>query len=192
MYQLSRVRPRMLPAVISAGLLLGIITTAYAGSAGTTINFSARLVGGTCQIAADRTSIPFSPVSSSTIIGAGTDGVDPQLLTLSFSGCSGWGLTPKVQVQGTTITAGIPLFRTDNQTSTYSQGYGVKLVQQGKTAALANLDKVTVGSPEDQLNTLNGQLLTFEARLSCGNCTPGSGVRGGDLNATVTFQFLYE
>lgn len=192
MHPISRVRPRVLSVILCAGLLLGLTTTAQAGSTGATVNFAATLVGGTCQIAVDRTTIPFDPVPSSVIIGAGVDGIDPQLLTLTFTDCSGWGLTPKIQVSGTTLMAGIPLFRNANAASDYSQGYGVKLVRQGQTAALASLDKVTVGTADTQLSTLNSQSLTFEARLSCGSCTPGPGLNGGNLNATVTFQFLYE
>ncbi|WP_226721514.1 fimbrial protein [Yersinia intermedia] len=192
MYQTARMSPRFLSAVACMGLLLGFAINAQAGSTGTTINFAATLVGGTCQIAVDRTTIPFDPVSSSEVIREGVNGIAPQLLTLSFSDCSGWGLTPKIQVSGTTITSGIPLFRNDNAASDYSQGYGVKLVQQGQTTAIANLDKLTVGTANTQISALNSQPLTFEARLSCGSCTSGPGLKGGNLNATVTFQFIYE
>ncbi|WP_447885636.1 fimbrial protein [Serratia fonticola] len=192
MQQTPRVGPRFLFTLVFAGLLLGLVSNAGAGSAGTTVNFAAKLVGGTCQIAVDRTTIAFTPVSSSVVKGAGVDGIDPQLLTLSFSDCAGWGLTPKIQVSGTTITAGIPLFRNVNAASDYSQGYGVKLVQQGQATAISSLDKLTVGSANAQLSALNSQSLTFEARLSCGSCTPGPGLSGGNMNATVTFQFIYE
>lgn len=192
MQQTPRVSPRFLSTLVCAALLLGLTRNVQAGSAGATVNFAATLVGGTCQIAVDRTTIPFSPVSSSVVKEAGVDGIDPQLLTLSFSDCAGWGLTPKIQVSGTTITAGIPLFRNANAASDYSQGYGVKLVQLGQISAIASADKLTVGSADTQLSALNSQSLIFEARLSCGSCTPGPGLSGGNMNATVTFQFLYE
>ncbi|WP_250208869.1 hypothetical protein [Klebsiella pneumoniae] len=55
-----------------------------------------------------------------------------------------------------------------------------------------NMDKLIVGTADQQLNTLNGQTLNFEARLSCGNCTAGPSLKGGNMNATVTLQFIYE
>lgn len=192
MYHNARNCATTLAGVMLSGILFALTTPAYAGSSSTTVNFSATLVGGSCQISVDRSSITFSPVSSSTVIAAGVDGIDPQLFSMSFSGCDGWGLTPKVQIKGNTFTSGIPLFRNDNAASDYSQGYGVKLVQQGQTTAIENMDKLVVGTSDQQLNTLNGQVLNFEARLSCGNCTAGPSLKGGNMNATVTLQFIYE
>lgn len=192
MCQRVRIRPYIFSFILLSGVLAGFTSSAYAGSAGTTVNFSATLVGGSCQISVNRASITFSPVSSSTVIAAGTDGIDPQLFSMSFSGCDGWGLTPKIQIKGNTFTSGIPLFRNDNAASDYSKGYGVKLVQQGKTTALGDMAKVVAGTPDQQLSVLNGQTLNFEARLSCGNCTPGPSLSGGNMNATVTLQFIYE
>lgn len=192
MFQIQNICTQALSTILCTGLIVGLSTTAQAGSAGATVNFAATLVGGSCQVAVDRTTIPFDPVPSSAVIGAGINGIDPQLVTLTFSGCSGWGLIPKIQVSGNTFIAGIPLFRNADAASDYSQGYGVKLVQQGQSTALASQDKVILGNADTQLSTLNSQSLTFEARLSCGSCTAGPGLHGGNLNATVTFRFLYE
>ncbi len=192
MHYNERTRSTKLVGFMLSGMLFALTTSVYAGSSSTTVNFSATLVGGSCQISVDRPSITFSPLSSSTVIAAGGDGIDPQLFSMTFSDCSGWGLTPKVQIKGNTFTSGIPLFRNDNAASDYSQGYGVKLVQQGQMAAIANMDKLIVGTADQQLNTLNGQTLNFEARLSCGNCTAGPSLKGGNMNATVTLQFIYE
>lgn len=191
MCQRASFLPYILSSILLSGVLPGFILLAFAGSAGTTVNFSATLVGGSCQISANQTSFTFPLVSSSTVIAAGTDGIDPQLFSISFSGCDGWG-APKVQIKGNTFTSGIPLFRNESAASDYSKGYGVRLIQQGKTAAIGNMDKVVAGVPDQEFSSLNGQELNFEARLSCGNCTPGPSLSGGNMNATVTFQFIYE
>ncbi|MGJ5719053.1 fimbrial protein [Morganella sp. B601] len=179
--------------VICGGGLPGLATVAQAaGSADTTINFSATLVGGSCKVAVDNKDITFDPVSSAAVIAAGENGIDPRSFTLSFLGCNGWGLTPKIKISGTTITSGIPLFRTSDTESGYSQGYGVKLTQQGENTAISDQSVITLGEKTAQLNLLESKPLTFEARLSCGSCTPGTGLSGGNLKAAVTFQFLYE
>ncbi|WP_127959445.1 fimbrial protein [Serratia microhaemolytica] len=193
MYHNNPTSRRFLSA-IAAGLLLSVTHNVQAaGSSSATVNFSATLVGGTCNVTVDRVTIPFDSVSSSVIIAAGQTGIDPQLLTLSFSDCAGsGGLIPKIQVSGTTITAGIPLFRNNNAASDYSQGYGIRLVQQGQNTAINHLDKLALADINEPISVLESRPLTFEARLSCGSCTPGPGLTGGNLNATVTFQFVYE
>lgn len=183
---------RFLSILISLSLLLCFATKIQAGSASAVANFTAAVRGGTCEVALDKTTIQFGTVSSSGIIAAGTDGVSPQNLTLSFSNCAGWGLTPKIQVAGTTITSGISLFRNNSAAIGYSQGYGVRLVEAGQTTVINDQDKLTVGNATDFLTVLDQSSVTFEASLSCGSCTAGPGLHGGNLNATITFQFLYE
>ncbi|HBY5878425.1 TPA: type 1 fimbrial protein, partial [Klebsiella pneumoniae] len=99
MHYNERTRSTKLVGFMLSGMLFALTTSVYAGSSSTTVNFSATLVGGSCQISVDRPSITFSPVSSSTVIAAGGDGIDPQLFSMTFSDCSGWGLTPKVQIK---------------------------------------------------------------------------------------------
>ncbi|WP_127959441.1 fimbrial protein [Serratia microhaemolytica] len=181
-------------SALTAGLLLTQATQIHAaGSASATVNFSATLTGGSCSVMVDRATIQFDSISSSTIIAAGESGIDPQLLTLSFSDCAGaGGLVPKLQVSGDSFSAGIPLFRNNEGTTDYSKGYGIRLVQQGQNNAIDNLDKLILATAEEPIEILENRPLTLEARLSCGSCVTGVNLRGGTLNATVTFRFVYE
>ncbi|WP_127960190.1 fimbrial protein [Serratia microhaemolytica] len=183
---------RFFPA-ITAGILLAISAGAQAaGSAAATVNFSASLVGATCDVNVDRANIAFGSVSSTVIIPAGTAGIDPQLFVLSFSNCASSGVIPKIRITGPTITSGIPLFRNSSADPNYSQGYGIRLVQQGQNTVLGNLDEIALAAASDPITDLYSNPLTLEARLSCGNCTAGPTLHGGALTATVTFQFVYE
>ncbi len=72
MHYNERTRSTKLVGFMLSGMLFALTTSSvYAGSSSTTVNFSATLVGGSCQISVDRPSITFSPVSSSTVIAAG-------------------------------------------------------------------------------------------------------------------------
>lgn len=174
------------------GVLLFVFTSAaFAGGGTTTLNFSATFIAASCDVTVDRANIAFVPAAYSQIAASGATGFDPQNFAIQFSNCQGVGATPKIQVKGATFTAGIPLFRDPSGVSGYSQGYGVQLVKTGTIVPIANLDKLSVGLPTDDLSVSSPAPLQLTASLSCGTCTK-SAVTAGTLKSVVTFQFLYE
>jgi type 1 fimbria pilin len=184
------------------GLLLGGgSVTVYAGTASTVFNFTATFVGGSCDISAPA-SVQFNggnAFSSNEIeqkVAATTES-----LTLTLSGCSGWGLTPAINVSGQTTTelGGESLFR-DVMGPVDAKGYGILLQTEGNgvfapNANLAQSGKITPinWDSDAKLNTLSGVSATvpLTATLTCGNCNY-AGRQGGEFKATVTFDFVYE
>ncbi len=71
MHYNERNRSTKLVGFMLSGMLFALTTSVYAGSSSTTVNFSATLVGGSCQISVDRPRDHILPVSSSTVIAAG-------------------------------------------------------------------------------------------------------------------------
>lgn len=156
---------------LTAGLLPAAFQTAEAGSLTQTINFNATFYGGSCEITAPA-QLPYNngnPLPDDLITG------DQRYrqFNITLSGCQGYFMAPKIAVTGNTITTsdGVKLFA--DATST-SKGYGVRLAADGS----------------NNVTSLNGPL-EFRGYLSCGACTPGAGLQGGELKATVTFTFLY-
>ncbi|WP_422527512.1 fimbrial protein [Serratia fonticola] len=165
-----------------------------AGQSSIPLNFSATIVAGTCDITVSPTTIDWNTVSSSDIKQAGETGIAPRDLAVNYASCTGFGIQPKLKVTGTILSAGIPLFtRTNGNGDDSALGYGIRLVDKASPqTALGDGDTVNVGTPETLLNGLNGTQTPFQASLSCGNSCSTSTLHGGTLNATVTFQFLYE
>lgn len=181
---------------LTAGLLPAAFQTAEAGSLTQTINFNATFYGGSCEITAPA-QLPYNngnPLPDDLITG------DQRYrqFSITLAGCQGYFMAPKIAVTGNTITTsdGVKLFA--DATST-SKGYGVRLATDGNTRFNANSNAAVTGTisaknwPADGSNnitSLNGPL-EFRGYLSCGACTPGAGLQGGELKATVTFTFLY-
>lgn len=165
-----------------------------AGQSSIPLNFSATLVAGTCDITVTPTTIDWGTVSSSDIKQAGEVGVEPRTLAVNYARCTGYSIQPKLKVTGTILSAGIPLFtRTNGSTGDNALGYGVRLVSgSSPETALSDGDTVNVSLPGVALSELDGTQTPFQASLSCGNACSTSTLYGGTLNATVTFQFLYE
>lgn len=188
--------------LLLVGLLLGGGgMTANADTASTTFNFTTTFVGGSCDIKAPA-SVQFNDgnaFSSNDIeqkVAATT-----VALTLTLSGCSGWGLAPAIKVSGQTTAelGGEPLFR-DVMGPVDAKGYGILLQTEGNVvfapnANLARSGKITSNNwnSDAQLDTLNGASATvpLTATLTCGNCNYASR-QGGEFKATVTFDFVYE
>ncbi|WP_235895009.1 fimbrial protein [Yersinia rochesterensis] len=190
MHQTPQVSSRFLSAPVWMGLLLTPLCT-QAGSTTATVNFTATFVNGTCQIAVDRPTIDFGSISASDIVASGSSGEGLQQFTVSFFDCSSaTGLTPKLKVTGTSFKSGITLFRNTNVANDYSQGYGVRILRQGQTTPITDGGVFTLGTKTTQLSDLNGTSLVSDVSISCGDCSQAR--KGGNLNATVTFQFIYE
>jgi type 1 fimbria pilin len=179
--------------VLNAGLLLWSIS-GIAGQSSNTVNFTATFIAGTCDITVTPASINWGAVSSSEIRQAGEAGTQPMDLSVNYANCTGLGVQPKLIINGTVLTAGIPLFtRNNNSGAESASGYGVRLVKStALQTALGNGDSVMVGTAGQQLDMLNGTSTEFKTSLSCGNNCADPSLRGGTLGATVTFQFLYE
>ena len=178
---------------------VGLSAPALAGSASATFNFTAMFVGGSCDIKAPQ-SIKFnngSPFSSREI----EEGVAAtnESFELTLSNCAGWGLTPSIKVSGPKTTDfGEALFRNAGGPID-AKGYGILLATQGNGSFGANLNLAANGtilaketwSTDTQLNTVNNTTVPMIATLTCGDCSYALR-QGGDLSATVTFDFVYD
>lgn len=177
----------------------GLSEQALAESANATFNFTARFVGGTCEIQAPA-SIKFNggtPFSSREIeerIATTRESFD-----LTLTGCDGWGLTPSITVSGAqTSDFGEPLFRNAGGPID-AKGYGILLATDGNGTFNANANLAANGailanenwSADWQLNTLNNVNVPMIATLTCGECNYALR-QGGNLSATVTFTFVYD
>jgi len=189
-------RSFLMTAMISVAVLSA---PTLAGSAKATFNFKAKFVGGSCDIQAPP-SIKFNngiPFSSQEIEdhGAATN----ESFELTLSKCSGWGLTPSIKVSGSQSSDfGVPLFRNVGG-SLDAKGYGILLATDGNGTFNANPNLAANGtiltkeswSKNAQLNTLNNTKIPMIATLTCGDCKYALR-QGGDLSATVTFNFVYD
>ncbi|WP_143970745.1 fimbrial protein [Morganella morganii] len=180
---------------LTAGLLPGAFQTAEAGSLNQGINFNATFYGGSCEITAPA-QLPYNngnPVPDDTIPG------DKRYrqFSITLSGCQGYFMAPKIGITGNIITTsdGVKLFADPSSTT---KGYGVRLATEGNARYNANSNAADNGVistkswPEggNSAPLLNGSL-EFRGYLSCGACTPGPELQGGELKATVTYTFLY-
>ncbi|WP_272689433.1 fimbrial-like protein [Providencia sp. PROV033] len=180
----------LIPTVLYAA---GMGQSAMAATTATT-KISASIVGGGCQITAPATVairngdlIPAEDITTTSDISETFD--------LTILGCKGYGLTPSITVEGDTNNAsGKDLFVGVGSTST---GYGILLSTDGnsnfnKSDNLATDKKITAQTKEwnkTSASTLNGTL-PLKAMVSCGDCTANN-LQGGELTASVTFNFFY-
>lgn len=180
-----------------ATMLFLSLSAAQAGSNSQVINFNATFYGGSCEVTAPP-ELPFAdgaPVADDSIPG------DKRFrqFNVTLSGCKGYFMAPKLSVSGYTITgSGGTLLFADAESTT--KGYGIRLATDGNTRFEANSNTAANGlikaknwpaAGNDTVATLDGPL-EFKGYLSCGTCTPASGLQGGKLKATVTFAFLYD
>lgn len=158
-------------------------------------NITANIVGGSCDIAAPATvaimngdPIPAENITTSSTISGDFD--------LTLSGCQGFGLTPAITIEGDVEDeSGTDLFVSSSSTSL---GYGILLSTAGNTnfqpstnlATSKNITAVTKSWGTTVASSLNGTL-PLKATVSCGTCTSTS-LQGGTLNASLTFEFLYQ
>lgn len=189
-------RSFLMMAMMSA---VGLSAPALAGTANATFNFTAMFVGGSCDITAP-SSIKFnngSPFSSREIEQRVAATNEPFELTLS--NCAGWGLTPSIKVSGSqTSDFGVPLFRNVGGPID-AKGYGILLATEGNGIFNSNPNLAANGailaknnwSTDAQLSTVNNTKVPMIATLTCGDCNYALR-QGGDLSATVTFDFVYD
>nr|WP_282553537.1 fimbrial protein [Providencia sneebia] len=162
------------------------------------VEFSAQIAyEGSCDISVP-ISIAFNnddPILPSQIEAA--DSVAKQTFNLTLANCKGIGVTPKIAVIGTSSTDyGKALF-IDSSDST-SVGYGILLQTNGNATFkenqnLAENKMISVSSSWDtstNLKTIEGTL-PMTATVTCGDCN-ASGRIGGELKASVTFDFQYD
>lgn len=183
-------------------VIVGLLLPAgelQAGSASTTLSFSAFFYGGSCDVTVPSTitynngaPLPYDEIPNNK---------QSRQFTLTLSGCQGYFLTPRIAVKGNTFTA-------DNNERLYTdassttKGYGVKLSTPGNTVFNANDNTAKPGNEVITIKTwpsggtsdvarLNSSL-NFNAVLACGTCTASDNLQNGELTATVTFSFLYD
>lgn len=180
-------------------LMLSVSTVqqAVAGSASSgEITFSARFVGGGCNISASVSEVVFGGgelIDPAEIISA-----PPQAeFDLTLSNCSGEGLLPKITVTGTSTTLfGPALFRSPMPASA-SDGYGILLSTTGNSSFNANTNLAATNVITAKNWNVSSQLsgldttLPVVATLTCGTCDY-SGRQSGDMIASVTFDFVYD
>ncbi len=188
---------RVMGTLMSLPLWLGVASLSHAGTGTTTLNFTATFVQGTCDIyanSATSTSVSFPSASPAAIAAAGSTGVNATNFEINFANCTDVvGGLPQLKITGTTINAGPAgneLFR--DVAGTASTGYGVRVVENGKTVHLKNGDILAFSgfTTLQNLNTLNGTKKDFTASLSCGDCTTLPRTVG-TLKAAVVFDFVY-
>ncbi len=194
--KISRRPSAVMTAVFMFVLPFCCLRPAWAGSASAVLNFSAVFVGGGCDISTSDAEIIFGggdPIMPSDIISS-----PPQAsFNLTLSSCSGYGLTPKINVAGESTTLfGPALFRSSADSA--SDGYGILLATAGNESFSENTNlaasKVITAKSWDTGTTLSSSTLDttlpVTATLTCGDCTYSR--RSGDLIATVTFDFVYD
>lgn len=181
-------------------VIVGLLLPAgelQAGSASTTLSFSAFFYGGSCEVSAPA-QLPYNngnPIPDDTISGD----VRFRQFEVTLANCQGYFMKPRITVTGNTITTsdGVKLFA--DATST-TKGYGVRIAATGNkyfndntNAAISNVISAKDWSVDSSNNaaSLNGSLV-FRAYLSCGACTAGDNLQNGELTATVTFSFVYD
>ncbi|MGF7540411.1 MULTISPECIES: fimbrial protein [Providencia] len=170
---------------------------AVAGSANSNIYFKATFVGGACEITAP-----------SVIQFNGGEMIMPteirqklsktiENFNLILSNCSGLGLIPTITVSGESTTdLGIAVFR-NIPSQTDADGYGILLSTIGNNSFAANnnlaVENIIHSKDWNSNNLLSSidKILPIKAVLTCGDCNSKT-QRGGDFNATITFNFLYE
>lgn len=174
--------------------VLSIASPALAAtSASTTI--SASIVGGSCDIAAPATlaimdgdPIPAEDITTTSTIA--------KTFNLTLSGCNGFGLTPSIKIAGDDSSlSGKSLFVSATSTS---KGYGILLSTVGNTNFQANTNlaankTITAATKtwgSTVASSLNGTI-PLTATVSCGDCVSAT-LQGGMLNASLTFEFLYQ
>ncbi|ENY6786361.1 MULTISPECIES: fimbrial protein [Providencia] len=189
--------------VYRAGLIVaimgavGLSTSALAGTASATFNFTAVFVGGSCEITAPNTVVfnqgsPFSSRDIEERVAATNESFE-----LTLSNCAGWGLTPSITVSGAkTSDYGEALFRNVGG-PIGAKGYGILLATEGNNTFAFNQNLAANGSilignwsADDQLSVID-TTLPMTATLTCGDCNYALR-QGGDLRATVTFDFVYD
>ncbi|WP_265694178.1 fimbrial-like protein [Providencia rustigianii] len=183
---------------VIVGLLLPV-GTLQAGSASTTVLFSAFFYGGSCEVTVPPT-VTYNSGAPLSYDAIPNDKQNSQF-ALTLSGCQGYFLTPRIAVKGNTFTA-------DNNEQLYAdassttKGYGVRLSTPGNTVFNANENIAKSGNgiitiktwPSGGTNNVArlNSTLNFNAVLACGTCTAGDNLQNGELTATVTFSFLYD
>lgn len=120
-----------------------------------------------------------------------------QTFNLTLTECQGSGLTPQITVVGESNTdTGEALFL--DATSSTAKGYGI-LLQNDATAVfkestnLATQKSILVSddwAKNTNIATINGTI-PMTALLTCGNCKMDGRV-GGEIKASVTFEFQYD
>lgn len=178
-----------------SGLLLPV-TTLHAGTASQDVKFKATFYGGGCEI-----SVPAAyqfnngvPITHDSIV-VNSESLE---ILLNVSNCDGYFMQPKITVSGTKSNMqGTQLFA---DTSSTSKGYGILLSTAGNTgwSASSNLAQNAVinaknwpAAGSSTVASLNGDL-KLNAKLTCGACTIGPTLYGGNLKSTLTFTIAYQ
>lgn len=177
---------------------LFISINTWAGTS-TSTEFSATIAyEGACEIEVSKPTISFNNGEAvlPSEIEANAAAAN-ETFNLILSGCKGAGLTPKITIAGesNSDTGKMLFLDTANSTTT---GYGILLKTIGTSVFKANdnLALVKTLSVNDDwdvythLSTINGSI-PMTATLNCGNCEM-DGRLGGELKASVTFNFEYE
>lgn len=153
------------------------------------VQFSATFQAPTCQVSAPAT-LDFGPVLSSDI-RQGVSLANPLPLEIMLTQCAGFiGAVqrPGVTVTGTGSTAsGDFLFR---QATSQAVNYGVRIV----TASGAVVANNTFLPAMVDAASFNGgsTSIPLNVALSCGNQCTNAATKSGLLNASVTFDFVYQ
>lgn len=159
-----------------------------------TLNYSAQINQGTCQISLDKTALHLGTVELSALRGTL---VAAQPFTLLVRNCAGGfqpGLTPAIKVSGEGLTRdGKWLFR--SAADSVAKGIGIMLIKSDTPPSygqkpVANGDLLDLAAKDIMPADSD---ITFFAGMACGsvaNCGAAS-VQPGRVSARIVFDFVY-
>lgn len=155
------------------------------------VSFTATFESPTCEVVAPAM-IDFGDIDSQDIKRGGSI-ADPQSVSITLSGCSGWlkaAQKPGIRVSGTGNTnSGDFLFMLP--ATSVAVNYGVQLTTASNSTVISDGTFIPTAGTAGQLPS-DGTVIALNAALSCGTKCSDSATRGGRLNAAITFSFAYE
>lgn len=187
-------RPGAMTLIALLSVLCGVCPLAWGD--GSTVNFSATIVNGTCAVSVLPQTVTFLPVAQNVFTQAKrTSQVKPLVLTLnSCPGLAGGELHAAVRVDGKMADYDTHLFRDVDSTA---KGVGIMMRADKYTGSVADFydpdaavitGQYTHEQPKGEVPR-NGTQLEYSVGF-----TNGSGseqIFPGDLKATLQFTFLY-
>ncbi len=165
--------------------------------------------GGTCDVDATPSIIQIGDaggIEPAAAIGQDWVGLAPTDFSITLTNCTGLGgslLTPKITVAGDMLAgksseAGKMLF----STGANDTGFGVIIYNSGSPTTTGTTDIVsttepTIPIPDQGKGTALGDIVPpvpLKAAVSCGTTADcaATGLKPGDLSASITFGFAYK
>ncbi|WP_159566163.1 fimbrial protein [Budvicia diplopodorum] len=175
-------------------IMVALLSCGIVPAQAITLNYSAQINQGTCQISLDQTTLSLGTVMLSSLRGNTLVAARP--FTLQVRACGDFlsGQTPAIKITGQGMTlSGKWVFR--SSVDSVAQGVGI-MVAQSNTPALYSQTAIADG---DYINLASVDLIPtdadfqFFAGITCGSssdCTSAN-VQPGRITARIVFDFVY-